>query len=108
MGRLASAVGLGWLLWAACSKQAEPFVSGSTTPGTSDGGSADAGCKAGCDALGANCGTVLDACGATLNCGTCAPGLECGAGGTTNLCSAPTRHPGDTVWATDPWNEYGW
>jgi hypothetical protein len=39
-----------------------------------------------CLLAGKNCGSISDGCGATLNCGTCAAGQTCGAGGQQNVC----------------------
>ena len=39
-----------------------------------------------CADLGAACGLAGDGCGGTLSCGTCAPPLTCGGGGTSNVC----------------------
>jgi RHS repeat-associated protein len=39
-----------------------------------------------CAAQGANCGAIDDACGGTLNCGTCAAPETCGGGGVPNVC----------------------
>jgi hypothetical protein len=39
-----------------------------------------------CAILGANCGTLPDGCGGTLNCGTCTLPQTCGGGGTPNVC----------------------
>ncbi len=52
-----------------------------------------------CAALGANCGSVSDGCGGTLECGTCsAPAhphgsgrITCGGGGTPNVCGCSPR-----------------
>src|SRR5262245_31762019 len=41
-----------------------------------------------CVAKGANCGTVSDGCGGTLNCGTCAAPSTCGGGGVPNVCGS--------------------
>jgi hypothetical protein len=44
-----------------------------------------------CAAEGANCGTIADGCGGTLNCGTCNLPETCGGGGTPNVCGcSPT------------------
>jgi hypothetical protein len=44
-----------------------------------------------CSAQGKNCGTIVDNCGGTLNCGSCSAPLMCGGGGTANVCGcAPT------------------
>ena len=39
-----------------------------------------------CAAAGANCGTIADGCGGTLDCGTCTLPETCGGGGTPNVC----------------------
>jgi chitodextrinase len=39
-----------------------------------------------CSAMGYNCGSVSDGCGATLNCGSCTSPATCGGGGTKNVC----------------------
>ena len=39
-----------------------------------------------CAARGANCGTISDNCGNTLNCGVCTAPQTCGGGGTANEC----------------------
>ena|GEM_PF-3462468 len=47
-----------------------------------------------CSAAGLNCGTVIDSCGNTVNCGTCTlTGESCGAGGTPNVCAPGTCTP---------------
>src|SRR5262249_37240386 len=38
-------------------------------------------------APGQNCGTVTNACGDSVSCGTCTPPLSCGAAGTPGICS---------------------
>jgi hypothetical protein len=35
---------------------------------------------------GANCGTIADGCGSTVDCGMCVSPQTCGGGGTANLC----------------------
>jgi hypothetical protein len=47
-----------------------------------------------CAALGADCGTLADGCGGTLDCGTCTDPEICGGGGTTNVCGVPSCTPG--------------
>ncbi len=42
-----------------------------------------------CAELGASCGTLLDGCGASLDCGTCSAPETCGGGGTPNACGKP-------------------
>ena len=37
-----------------------------------------------------NCGTAIDGCGHTLDCGTCTGNETCGGSGTANVCGAPT------------------
>jgi hypothetical protein len=51
--------------------------------GASDAQDGDAGtsCKLECADLGAECGTVPDGCGASMECGTCPTGQTCGGGG---------------------------
>ena len=39
-----------------------------------------------CGAQGANCGTLPDGCGGTLDCGSCTGTDTCGGGGTPNVC----------------------
>ena len=39
-----------------------------------------------CGAQGKNCGFISDACGGTLNCGTCIAPQTCGGGGVPNVC----------------------
>lgn len=39
-----------------------------------------------CAAQGANCGTIDDGCGGSLDCGTCTSPETCGGGGTDNVC----------------------
>lgn len=39
-----------------------------------------------CVAVGAECGTIGDGCGRTLDCGGCAAGMACGSGGAPNRC----------------------
>ena len=39
-----------------------------------------------CEAAGADCGTIPDGCGGTLECGSCMPPATCGGGGTPNVC----------------------
>lgn len=46
-----------------------------------------------CDVQGAQCGTISNGCGGTLECGTCAAPDTCGGGGTANVCGAPTTNP---------------
>src|SRR5262249_5879057 len=46
--------------------------------------------KTTCSAQGANCGSVSDGCGGTLNCGSCASPQTCGGGGTPNTCGGGT------------------
>src|SRR6266852_2398192 len=60
---------------------------------------------AACTAEGADCGTISDGCGGTLNCGdTCTPPNTCGRGGTPNTCGAictcTCTAPGGTVCAS--------
>jgi hypothetical protein len=48
---------------------------------------ADGGCTpTPCAAIGANCGSMPDGCGGTLDCGSCTGGLTCGGAGTGNVC----------------------
>jgi hypothetical protein len=42
-----------------------------------------------CAAAGAECGSLGDGCGGTLQCGTCPQGETCGGGGTANVCGTP-------------------
>ena len=44
-----------------------------------------------CDDLGAECGSLDDGCGGTLDCGGCNGELTCGGGGTANVCGASCR-----------------
>jgi hypothetical protein len=46
-----------------------------------------------CASAGKNCGTVADGCGGSLECGTCASGATCGAGGSANVCGVGTCTP---------------
>lgn len=46
-----------------------------------------------CLSLGSNCGSSGDGCGGTLNCGTCAAGMACGAGGVAGVCGSTTCTP---------------
>ncbi len=46
-----------------------------------------------CAALGASCGAVGDGCGGVLECGECAAGTACGAGGQANVCGTGTCQP---------------
>lgn len=46
-----------------------------------------------CSRLGKNCGTLSDGCGGRVDCGTCAAGTSCGAGGTPNVCGSGTCTP---------------
>lgn len=46
-----------------------------------------------CAAVGKNCGQIGDGCGGIIACGSCQVGLICGAGGTANVCGAPTCIP---------------
>jgi phosphate-induced protein 1 len=39
-----------------------------------------------CAAHGANCGSLADGCGGTLNCGSCTAPATCGGGGVANVC----------------------
>ncbi len=57
-----------------------PGGSGSCTPTT-------------CSAQGAQCGSISDGCGGTLNCGTCSGSNSCGGGGTANVCGSPACTP---------------
>lgn len=41
-----------------------------------------------CTEAGANCGFIADGCGSTVDCGTCADGLECGFQGRANVCGS--------------------
>ena len=43
-----------------------------------------------CVAKSANCGTLADGCGGTLNCGSCASPQTCGGGGMSNVCGGGT------------------
>jgi hypothetical protein len=45
-----------------------------------------------CEAEGKNCGTMVDECGGTLQCGSCAEGETCGAGG-ANVCAVGSCTP---------------
>ena len=71
----------------------------------SSGSSGTAGAGGGCtpttcQAEGANCGTISNGCGNTLDCGTCTSPATCGGGGVDNVCGAPM--PGaDTVIFTE-------
>ncbi|HSY23845.1 MAG TPA: metallophosphoesterase [Polyangiaceae bacterium] len=54
-----------------------------------------------CMAANANCGTIPDGNGGTVNCGTCTAPQTCGGGGTANQCgcttqTCPAGNPGDT------------
>lgn len=51
-----------------------------------------------CADLGANCGTVSDGCGGTLDCGGCAAPATCGAGGQANVCAVAGC---SGTWTTD-------
>jgi hypothetical protein len=42
-----------------------------------------------CLALGANCGSISDGCGGTVDCGDCESPYECGGRGTPNRCQLP-------------------
>src|SRR5438445_1771779 len=58
-----------------------------------------------CAAQGKNCGTILDGCGGTLACGTCAAPQICGGGGIANVCGpkltlTATGRAGETVSST--------
>lgn len=65
---------------------------GNSSPsGQQPGGDVDCN-PATCAAEGANCGTTVDGCGGTLQCGTCAAGETCGAGG-ANRCGVGTCTP---------------
>jgi hypothetical protein len=47
-----------------------------------------------CAAQGKNCGTIMDGCGDTLDCGTCtASGESCGGGGVANVCGTGSCVP---------------
>jgi hypothetical protein len=47
-----------------------------------------------CAAVGANCGTISDGCGFTLDCGdSCPAGQVCGGGGQSNVCGCKTCGP---------------
>ncbi len=50
-----------------------------------------------CAEAGAQCGSIDDGCGGTLDCGGCDGATECGAGGTPNVCACPNVPPGGTV-----------
>lgn len=39
-----------------------------------------------CASLGKDCGSVNNGCGGTISCGSCAPNMSCGGGGTPNVC----------------------
>lgn len=46
-----------------------------------------------CASLGKNCGTVIDGCGAFLDCGLCVTGQSCGGAGTPNVCGVGACTP---------------
>jgi hypothetical protein len=46
-----------------------------------------------CSAQGANCGSIADGCGGTLNCGSCSGSQTCGGGGTANVCGGSSCTP---------------
>lgn len=53
---------------------------------------ADSGCvPKTCEQIPAECGSVLDGCGRTLECGTCLDGETCGGGGVANQCGSGTE-----------------
>jgi hypothetical protein len=57
-------------------------------------GDADAGCTPRtCASAGANCGSLSDGCGGTLDCGTCTAPETCGGGGSANVCGTGACTP---------------
>jgi hypothetical protein len=46
-----------------------------------------------CDGEGAECGTIDDGCGGTLDCGGCTSPETCGGGGTPNVCGGSPDDP---------------
>ncbi len=74
----------------------------------SDGSSPEGGCfPETCDSLGTDCGTVLNGCGGTIECGSCADGETCGAAG-PNRCGVGGCEPktcsdldAECGWASD-------
>src|SRR5712692_5258286 len=57
-------------------------------------------CKT-CASQGANCGSISDGCGHTLQCGTCTAPQTCGGGGTANVCGCGSCSDGGTL--PPPW-----
>jgi hypothetical protein len=51
-----------------------------------------------CAAQGKNCGMLLDGCGGTLSCGSCAAPDTCGGASVPNVCGAPPRSCKDIAW----------
>lgn len=66
-----------------CKTMVEPVVPG-------DGGTC---MSSSCATLGASCGRVGDGCGATLECGACPSGQNCGGDGVPNVCGTGTCTP---------------
>lgn len=62
------------------------------TPHPDAGDSGESGCTQSCAELGAQCGDVLNECGAILSCGSCPPGQTCGVP-SANRCGAGSCFP---------------
>jgi hypothetical protein len=76
------------VLGVGCGKEPEPDTPPETGPGPVQ--SCEEAPPPSCEELRRNCGPVTDACGRTVECGTCSATQTCGGGGTGGLCGGRT------------------